>query len=499
MADPSANIPNPPDPNTLAATMSLPQSPGIAIDAPAPPEDDNAQIPPSMLGAQSPMDTSLSNLLKSQATKLLPQALQASVNQAKNQGEESKAEAEEDQKYRERMDELYKTHAPGTVEFGGRPNKPEENPLHQFGSLASMLGIFGSMFTRKAAVNGLNASSAAMNAARNHDAEAYDNAYKAWQDGIKDQIEGVKLDRDALHDGLDMLSTDHALGLAQIKAYAAANNWPAAAMLAEAGQVEELAKLAKSLETASGKTMNFKTFLAEKGVQDFIAKNGRPPTFEELIKINAAVEGKNDKPMPAKTKDVEANKVLATDALISDLDKLSALIEKGKDTTLGTSGYAGRIREGAEWAGKLPVVGGVTKGVQGMLGVQPKGDVAHEVGHLASEIQDRLPGELTKMGYGAGALDSMKSLLGVRTMMTNDDEALKNVQQLKEMLQTHRESILDAASAAGFDLEGELAKHKRSPTSSIPAEAIQHLKDNPDTAKAFEDAFGVPASTYLGK
>lgn len=264
---------------------------GIPVSGAAPSEE-SIQIPPSLMGGQSPMDSSLSNLLKARATKLIPQALDADAKQAETMGKASKEEAEEDQAYREKMDELYQNYKPGTVDFGGQPNQPEQNPLHQFGSLASMIGVFGSLFTKNGAVNALNASAAAMNAAKNNDKEAYDNAYKAWQDHTKNSIEKAKLDHEALGDALDLADKDHGLALAKIKAYAAENNWPAASVLAQAGDLEELAKLQKSLESATGKLGNFKSMIAEQGVQEFIQQNKRAPNFKEMADINAAAEGK---------------------------------------------------------------------------------------------------------------------------------------------------------------------------------------------------------------
>src|SRR5215469_2321211 len=61
----------------------------------------------------------------------------------------------------------------GIDENTGRPAKPPEYnetpPLQAFGSMASTLAIFGSMFTRRPLVNALNSSAAAMNAIQQND------------------------------------------------------------------------------------------------------------------------------------------------------------------------------------------------------------------------------------------------------------------------------------------------------------------------------------------
>ena len=288
--NPGGGVPPPMNPAKLAATLGM-----QANNAPTPsiPPVDEASIPPALLSmGGGGMDSSLNKLLQGKAQTIVPQALKASADQAKVEAEAAKSEALADQEYREKIAELYKNYKPDTVDFGGKPNAPEENPLKQFGSLASMLGIFASSFTKQPIVNALNASSSAMNAARANDMEAYHNSYKAWQDGIKNTIEKAKLDHGALEDALDIAKTDHGLALAKIKAYAAEKNWPAAAILAQTGDLEEIAKLAKSLDTASGKMGNFKSFILNEGVQEFIAKNGRPPSFEELTDINSKAEGK---------------------------------------------------------------------------------------------------------------------------------------------------------------------------------------------------------------
>lgn len=62
------------------------------------------------------------------------------------------------------------------------PQQRERSPVETFGSAASALAIFGSLLTRRPLVNALNGSTAAMNAIKQGDAEAYKAAYKTWQD-----------------------------------------------------------------------------------------------------------------------------------------------------------------------------------------------------------------------------------------------------------------------------------------------------------------------------
>lgn len=272
----------------LAAKQTTP----VTQDDIAPPQGStDAQIPLNMMGMSSPMDN-MTSALRERVTGLVPKMAAARELQSKTEGDAAKAEAEGYGKYREELADIYKNYKPNTVDFGGKPNLPEQNPLKQFGSLASMLGIFASAFTKRPVVNALNASASAMNAARAGDMEAYHNAYKAWEDGVNLTLKKNQEDHRFLQDKLELAKTDNAAAMAEIKAYAVANEWPAASILAQAGDLEGLAGLAKSLNTANGKLGNFKSVMLQEGVNEFMAKNGRPPNFEEMAKIQQTAEGK---------------------------------------------------------------------------------------------------------------------------------------------------------------------------------------------------------------
>lgn len=67
-------------------------------------------------------------------------------------------------------------------------DKPEKSPkfqgtdaLHAFGSIASMVGIFGSLLTRAPITSALNASAAAMQGIKKGDIEKFDNSMTEWK------------------------------------------------------------------------------------------------------------------------------------------------------------------------------------------------------------------------------------------------------------------------------------------------------------------------------
>lgn len=86
--------------------------------------------------------------------------------------------------------------APDPEKFGlspndlnaAKPTKPPEykadNPLQDFGSIASLIGIFGGMRSRKPLVSSLNAAAGAMTAMKQSNLQDYDEKVKEWQNNV---------------------------------------------------------------------------------------------------------------------------------------------------------------------------------------------------------------------------------------------------------------------------------------------------------------------------
>lgn len=503
---------------------------------------DDAQIPLSMLGMASPMDN-LTTSLKSKAESLVPKLAAVRDAEAQTDAQASKAEAEEDKKYREQLADIYKNYKPETVDYGGQPNQPEQNPLKQFGSLASMLGIFGSAFTKRPAINALNASASAMNSIRAGDTEAYNNSYKAWKDHTELALKKNQEDHEFLQDKLGEAKTDNAAALAEIKAYAAANNWPAASLLAQAGDLEGLARLSKSLESATGKMTNFKNVMLQQGVQEFINNNGRPPNFKEMAEINNTAAGKAEAtPLSDDAVNVAAAQIY-TSGDITALQGLgygsvgqntknrikNAITERGKSEGLSADqiankiknaeiAFAGQKKEVTTLEGQLAYteaasesVGGAAKllkdasaavdrnrfptvnraelALQQGLGTQDEMDALAQfdvaLDTLATERARSLnPKGTVTEGEKSRSKEILMKTYGDKTIDAAVDQIIKENKNLKDSVRAARKQALSGGAADDSD---------------IPQAAIERLKKDPSLAKDFEEHFHVPASNYLGQ
>lgn len=215
----------------------------------APPPTVSTQAPALVPGTQtmsSDLDT-LSGAANKQMTDLLPRLMQARQDQAQVTKDTSLAEAKQLGDYRSQLADIYKNNAPKSVDMSGQPRAPEANPIQTFGSMASLLGIFASAFTRRPFENALNAASSAMNAQRQNDLDTYDRSYKEWEDNAKLGLKRHELESQTLNQILELADKDQNAALAQLKAYGAANGSQAASVLAQIGDWAEIGKYAESM------------------------------------------------------------------------------------------------------------------------------------------------------------------------------------------------------------------------------------------------------------
>ena len=91
---------------------------------------------------------------------------------------------------------------------------PPRDALQGFASAGSIFAAIASAFTRTPALSAMNGMAAAINARRNGDQQAYDQAYKVWEANTKLAIDRQKLSSDRLTQALEMMKTDQAHGLA---------------------------------------------------------------------------------------------------------------------------------------------------------------------------------------------------------------------------------------------------------------------------------------------
>lgn len=119
-------------------------------------------------------------------------------------------------------------------------DKRKTDPLVAFGSLGSVFGILASAFTHAPLQNSLNASAAAMNATHDNDADAYKNAYDAWQENSKLVMDRAKMEREEYHDALESMKTNMQLGETRLRMAATKFGDQKAMIYLENGMLPEL-------------------------------------------------------------------------------------------------------------------------------------------------------------------------------------------------------------------------------------------------------------------
>lgn len=228
----------------ITDTGQVPQIPASALRVP---EDQHGStaLPGNMTDMSSDLEKSLSNIF--------PQVLKAEKQKAENDKQTSLAEAKYLGQQRENLSRIEKDNPINPVDFGKQPKAPEANPLENFGSLASVIGIFASAFTKKPIINALNASAAAMTAQREGDLEKFNEAYKEWQDSMSVAMKRHDIEVETLKEKMELAQTDQPLALAQLKAYGAAHNSEAASVLAQMGDMEEFGKYVNTMQMSREK------------------------------------------------------------------------------------------------------------------------------------------------------------------------------------------------------------------------------------------------------
>lgn len=226
----------------VEATGMIPQVPASVLKGP-----EDAHLPVAAQGMSSDLDN-LAGSVNSQIKGLFPQIVAAEKQKAASAQTDATAEAAQLGKYRDNLAKIWEEDKPSKVNIPDAPKQPEEDTLKNFGSIASMIGVFASAFTKKPAVNALNASAAAMNAQRQGDKEKFDEAYKDWQAQVKLTMERHELEVENLNQIMDFAKEDQTAALAQLKAYGVAHNSSAASVLAELGDWEEIGKYVSSME-----------------------------------------------------------------------------------------------------------------------------------------------------------------------------------------------------------------------------------------------------------
>lgn len=108
-------------------------------------------------------------------------------------------------------------------ELHALPKMPEpemRDPVEAFGSTASMLGILGSMLTRRPLTNALNAAAGTMNAYRANDIQGAKLQYDTWKANMENAKTLHDWEMDLYKGALDKLSTNSKLAMSELEALA---------------------------------------------------------------------------------------------------------------------------------------------------------------------------------------------------------------------------------------------------------------------------------------
>lgn len=143
------------------------------------------------------------------------------------------------------------------------PQVKQTSPAETFGSLAMMLAIFGSAFTRRPAINALNAGAAVNKAVRDNDLAAAKTAYDNWKAETDYALKRYQFEHETYRDSIDLLSSDQNTALANLRTYAAAFKDDPMKHLVEAGHIAEIVELQKSRKATAEKTAKEAAVLEE--------------------------------------------------------------------------------------------------------------------------------------------------------------------------------------------------------------------------------------------
>ena len=117
---------------------------------------------------------------------------------------------------------------------------PERDALQGFASAGSIFAAIASMFTRTPAISAMNGMAAAINARREGNEKAYNEAYKVWQDNTKLAIDRQKIASDRLNQALELMKTDSADGFARARQVMLEHGDERGLVMLQAGMYKEL-------------------------------------------------------------------------------------------------------------------------------------------------------------------------------------------------------------------------------------------------------------------
>lgn len=175
------------------------------------------------------------------------------------------------------------------------PPEAQYDPFEAFGSLASIMGVIGSLAARRPLTAALTASAAVMNAYKQNDLEAYTRSFEEWKESSELAAKKAEFDYDIYRTSFDLMKTDMMAAEAQIRGLAAQNDDIPMMAILRSGNLEDAMKMfnARQKYATDMPKLNkeiLKRGLMAQGNLEFFKENERWPNFQETNDIIKTIE-----------------------------------------------------------------------------------------------------------------------------------------------------------------------------------------------------------------
>lgn len=145
--------------------------------------------------------------------------------------------------------------------------KYSTDTLKAFGSAGSMFAILASAFTHRPMVNALNGAAAAMNAIRQGDEQAYNNAYAAWKDNTDLAIKRHQMQMEDIKNILELAKTKPEVAMTEAARYSAQYEDLIQKKHMDVGDWAKTAEIAVARENAALRLMEIQPELQKFNIQ----------------------------------------------------------------------------------------------------------------------------------------------------------------------------------------------------------------------------------------
>lgn len=301
-----------------------------------------------------------------------------------------------------------------------------ENPMNAFVSLGGILGLISAFATKTPLTTALNASTAAMNAIKQNNADAYNQAFETWKANTDMAIKVASFQNEQYKNAIDLMNTDMAAGQARIRALGAAfDETQTMEMLMHGGPdkladfIYKRADLAVRLQEVAGAN-------AERGirVRNYLnavdeykrTHGGKQPDAQTLINLM----NESFSPAFAGTELKAGTQGAANDSLLGQIDRAISLTNERGAAGLGVTGLGGVAGRAVEFGESI--VGGAN---------DTEATKFHSlINFIAGEAQRRLAGGR----FSTAAAEQMKENISALEEASSPESARAALTTLREVL-----------------------------------------------------------------